>query len=202
MRFLPSASGRESRQAASSRGLPVAFSRHDGIYRADGVCRPQGAAVPPPAGRPRASGFALPMVGQVVRLTPFVRDMFEKARALGMRLLRDREVSRSDVSLPLVNLGRVTASRSGPGQALGRAGKNTPCPSSAMSSGRLFLDRVARQQSPSPLRRHPQISTHSPEAPAKGDISTLPGRGHFYFALTGQFAGLTIWVRRCILFAI
>ena len=28
----------------------------------------------------------------------------------------------------------------GPGQAIGRAGRNTPCPSSAMSSGRLFLD--------------------------------------------------------------
>jgi hypothetical protein len=55
-----------------------------------------------------------------------------------------------------------------------------------MSSGRLFLDRVARQQSPSPLPRHPQINTHSREAQAKGDISTLPARGHFYFALTAS----------------
>jgi hypothetical protein len=53
-----------------------------------------------------------------------------------------------------------------------------------MSSGRLFLDRVARQQSPSLLHRHPQINMHSREAQAKGDISTLPGRRHFYFALT------------------
>jgi hypothetical protein len=53
-----------------------------------------------------------------------------------------------------------------------------------MSSGRLFLDRVARQQSPSPLHRHPQIIMHSRQAHAKGDISTLPGRRHFYFALT------------------
>jgi len=30
-----------------------------------------------------------------------------------------------------------------------------------MSSGRLFLDRVARQQSPSPLYRQPQHNTHS-----------------------------------------
>jgi hypothetical protein len=44
-----------------------------------------------------------------------------------------------------------------------------------MSSGRLFLDRVGRHQSPSPLHRHEQINTHSPEAQAKGDISTLPG---------------------------
>ena len=46
--------------------------------------------------------------------------------------------------------------------------------SSAMSSGRLFLDRVARQQSPSPLHRHTQLNTHPPKVRAKGDISTLP----------------------------
>jgi hypothetical protein len=48
-----------------------------------------------------------------------------------------------------------------------------------MSSGRLFLDRVARQHCPSPLHRHPQHNTHSSGDQAKGDISTLPGRGHF-----------------------
>ena len=37
----------------------------------------------------------------------------------------------------------------------GRDGRSAPCPSSAMSSDRLFLDRVARQQSPSPLHRQP-----------------------------------------------
>src|SRR5947208_15648187 len=59
-----------------------------------------------------------------------------------------------------------------------------------MSSGRLFLDRVARQQGPSPLHRHPQINTHSQGVQAKGDISTLPGRRHFYFALTDVVPGL------------
>jgi hypothetical protein len=53
-----------------------------------------------------------------------------------------------------------------------------------MSSDRLFLDRVARQQSPSPLHRYPQINMHSRQAQDKGDISTLPGGRHFYFALT------------------
>jgi hypothetical protein len=53
-----------------------------------------------------------------------------------------------------------------------------------MSSDRLFLDRVGRHQSPSPLHRQPQNNMHSAEPWAKGDISTLPGRGHFYFALT------------------
>ncbi len=60
-----------------------------------------------------------------------------------------------------------------------------------MSSGRLFLDRVAREQSPSPLHRHPQITMHSRQAQAKGDISTLPGRRHFYFALTWNNPNLT-----------
>jgi hypothetical protein len=77
--------------------------------------------------------------------------------------------------LPLV--GPVT-------QAKERVGRTTLLSSSAMSSDRLFLDRVARQHCPSPLHRHPQITTHSSQAQAKGDISTLLGRGHFYFALT------------------
>jgi hypothetical protein len=53
-----------------------------------------------------------------------------------------------------------------------------------MSSDRLFLDRVGRHQSPSPLRRRPQNIMHSAEHQSKGDVSTLPGWGHFYFALT------------------
>jgi len=63
-----------------------------------------------------------------------------------------------------------------------------------MSSGRLFLDRVARQQSPSPLHRQPQHNTHSSADQAKGDISTLPGRGHFYFALTDRALALDVTV--------
>ena len=60
--------------------------------------------------------------------------------ALTRRFIRHGGIYRSDVSSHLINLGRDPASRSGPGQAIGRAGRNTPCPSSAMSSGRLFLD--------------------------------------------------------------
>src|SRR6266849_991677 len=66
----------------------------------------------------------------------------------------------------------------------GRDGRNcAPCSSSAMSSGRLFLDRVARQ--------HPQNNTHPSEGRAKDDISTLPGGRHFYFALTPLADSLT-----------
>jgi hypothetical protein len=53
-----------------------------------------------------------------------------------------------------------------------------------MSSVRLFLDRVARQHCPSPLHRRSQNITGSQQLRAKGDLSTLPARGHFYFALT------------------
>jgi len=48
-----------------------------------------------------------------------------------------------------------------------------------MSSGRLFLDRVARQQSPSPLHRHLELTTHFSGGLAKGDISTLHKRVTF-----------------------
>jgi hypothetical protein len=53
-----------------------------------------------------------------------------------------------------------------------------------MSSGRLFLDRVGRHQSPSPLRRRAQITTHFPRGDPKPELSTLLGSGTFYFALT------------------
>jgi hypothetical protein len=75
-------------------------------------------------------------------------------------------------------------------QAKERAGRIAPFSSSAMSSGRLFLDRVGRHQSPSPLHRHEQINTQSPDARAKHDISTLPGTRHFYFALTQAVSSL------------
>jgi hypothetical protein len=65
-----------------------------------------------------------------------------------------------------------------------RVGRTTLFSSFAMSSGRLFLDRVGRHQCPSPLHRHEQNNTQSTTPRAKGDISTLPARGHFYFALT------------------
>src|SRR5579872_407474 len=55
-----------------------------------------------------------------------------------------------------------------------------------MSSGRLFLDRVARQHCPSPLHRHGQTTMHLRHALAKQDISTLQRIGHFYFALTAR----------------
>ena len=67
-----------------------------------------------------------------------------------------------------------------------RREEHAPSHRPQMSSGRLFLDRVARQQSPSLLHRQPQHNTHSSGDRAKGDISTLLGGRHFYFALTSR----------------
>ena len=55
-----------------------------------------------------------------------------------------------------------------------------------MSSDRLFLDRVGRHQSPSPLRRHAQPTTHFPRGNSEPELSILLGSGTFYFALTGM----------------
>ena len=60
--------------------------------------------------------------------------------ALRMRFLRYDGIYRSDVSSLLFTPGACPAFRSGRCQGIGQAGKNLPCPSSAMSSGRLFLD--------------------------------------------------------------
>ena len=74
-----------------------------------------------------------------------------------MRFLRHDGIYRSDVSLLLVNPAQVPPPVGRPRcRAIVRDGRSTPCPSSAMSSGRLFLDRGGRHQSPSPLHRHPQ----------------------------------------------
>ena len=70
---------------------------------------------------------------------------------------------------------RGDASRwSGPDQVKERAERITFCPSSAMSSDRLFLDRGARRHCPSPLHRQAQTNMRFSHAPAKEDISTLP----------------------------
>jgi hypothetical protein len=64
-----------------------------------------------------------------------------------MRFFRHDGIYRSDVSSLLFTPGACPAFRSGRCQGIEHAGKNAPSPSSAMSSGRLFLDRVGRHQS-------------------------------------------------------
>src|ERR1017187_1672252 len=102
----------------------------------------------------------------------------------GRRFLRHDGIYRSDVANALYKPGpayRFPAG-SGPGHKARR--KETRLLIVAMSSGRLFLDRVARQHCPSPLHRHGQTNTTSLQPSSKQDISTLQRIGHFYFALT------------------
>ena len=69
----------------------------------------------------------------------------------------------------------------GPGKRTRRKGR-APSHRPQMSSDRLFLDRVGRHQSPSPLYRHPKFNMHFQRPRQKvtfllcqqGDISTLP----------------------------
>jgi hypothetical protein len=97
------------------------------------------------------------------------------------------------------DVASVSSSNQTPGRDRAASRQSAPSPGSRtcredhalshrpqMSSDRLFLDRVGRHQSPSPLHRHEQINTHSRKAPAQNDISTLPRGRHFYFALTPQ----------------
>jgi len=117
---------------------------------------PNRSAVPPPDGRPPRLRLPHREFTRFCRRLLSFAARFKKARALEMRLFRHGGIYRSDVSSHLINLGRCTrfTVRSEPGYRTRR--KNTPCPSSAMSSGRLFLDRVARQHCPSPL--HPALA--------------------------------------------
>ena len=81
----------------------------------------------------------------------------------------------------------------GPGSRTWRE-DHAPSHRPQMSSGRLFLDRVARQHCPSPLHRQPEHNMHSAAPRTKGDISTLPAGGHFYFALTSPICQTTAQV--------
>ena len=118
---------------------------------------------------------------------------YEIPRAPGMRFLRHGRIYQSDVGLLLPQLGPGSPPPAGrPRTQAGRARReDRALLIVSMSSGRLFLDRVGRHQSPSPLHRHAQIITRSPEARPKGDIFTLPGTRHFYFALTDEFLVLS-----------
>jgi hypothetical protein len=79
--------------------------------------------------------------------------------AIRMRFFRHDGIFRSDVVQTATNpgAGPLPPPAGRPrAQVKERVGRTTPFSSSAMSSGRLFLDRVGRHQSPSPLRRHGQ----------------------------------------------
>ena len=101
-----------------------------------------------------ALGYRPPVEFEQHRLPLPATRAPKNVKAPQMRFFRHGGIYRSDVSSLLFKPGAgARLPRSARCQGIGQAGKNTPCPSSAMSSGRLFLDRVGRHQSPSPLHR-------------------------------------------------
>jgi hypothetical protein len=104
--------------------------------------------------------------------------------------------SKAPMCFPAENLARIYRIPVGSGPDHEARRKETRLPIVAMSSGRLFLDRVGRHQRPSPLHRHTQTNIHFQKPGDKHDVSTLPGGRHFYFALTSPPVSLT---RRCSL---
>jgi len=162
------------------------FGEACGIYRSDGMVKTirQIRPMPPPVGRPRGSGPHRELMMTSCSRLLSLADWLQNARALVKRIFQASRKLSVRCVVTSFTPGACPAFRSGRCQGIEHAGKNVLCPSSAMSSGRLFLDRVARQHCPSPLHRHPQITMHSPAAQRKGDISILQRRGHFYFALT------------------
>jgi len=79
--------------------------------------------------------------------------------ALNKRFRRHAGIYRSDVSFLLVNLGQSTASRSGPGQAIGRAGSYHALPIVHDEFWPAIPQRGARQHGPFPLHRRTQLKS-------------------------------------------
>ena len=90
-------------------------------------------------------------------------DSKNNTEASGMRFLRHGGIYHPDVAFKIKTKpwgGTVPPPAGRPrAQVKERAGRITPSSSSVMSSGRLFLDRVARQHGPSPLHRQPDHKT-------------------------------------------
>jgi hypothetical protein len=117
--------------------------------------------------------------------------------AIGVRFLGMTESFAPMWSFNLLNPGRYAAFRSALGPGIDRRDeRSAPCSSFAMSSGRLILDRVARQHCPSPLHRRAQTNMRLIPNPWKPDISTLQRIGHFYFALTCRQTSRSVSTQR------
>ena len=75
----------------------------------------------------------------------------------------------------------------------GRDGRNyAPCSSSAMSSGRLFLDGLLASRARLRFTGNRRLTCTSQRLWRKGTFLLCWYGGHFYFALTSQFSRLTL----------
>jgi hypothetical protein len=169
-------------------GSAVRFFRHPGIYRSDrGINHPSLAASgrlplvgPAPSGSPGASLLFRAFTAREA-LNGVVKNNRGRPHK---RFTGISEARRFDVSFHLFTPGACPAFRSGRCQGPRTRRKEHALPIVRDEFRLAIPRRVARQHCSSPLHQHEQDITASQSAGAKEDISTLPARGHFYFALT------------------
>ena len=130
-----------------------------------------------PHDRPVSRGILSSLEESLRRCLPRhrFRQLQEQYRAPGMRFLRHvRNLSgpmwfegQDQTQTPGRDRAASRRSAPGPGSRTCRE-DHAPSHRPQMSSGRLFLDRVGRHQSPSPLHRRTQHNTHFPDGQEKG----------------------------------
>jgi hypothetical protein len=150
-----------------------------------------------PAGKPGDSLIVRGGVCDNAFLATAFRNCKEQDRAPRMRFLRHGGIYL--VRCGLKTLGgpsRLPSVGPGPGSRTCRE-DHAPSHRPRMSSGRLSLDRVARQESPSLLHRRPQNNTHFSEPRAKGDISTLLARVTFLLCVDTRGYSIVLTIRPC-----
>lgn len=184
-------------------GPTVRFFRHPGIYRSDrGIHHPSLAALgrlPLVGPEPSGSRGASLLFRAFIARGAFNRIVKNNRGRPHKRFPGISEARRFDVSFHLFTPGAGPAFRSGRCQGLRTRRKEHALPIVRDEFRLAIPRRVARQHCSSPLYQHEQNITASRKARAKEDISTLPGRGHFYFALTSLTIRLTSAAERHIL---
>jgi hypothetical protein len=128
-----------------------------------------------PAGKPGGFSHRWRRVYDDAFLATTFRKCKEPYRAPSMRFLRHCGIylvrcgwkDKNQNQTPGRDRAASRRSAPGPGSRTCRE-DHAPSHRPQMSSGRLFLDRVGRHQSPSPLHRRTQHNTHFPDGPEKG----------------------------------
>ena len=108
--------------------------------------------------------------------------VFEAWRNLSVRCGRTQTEPRGGTETPPA--GRPRA------QVKERVGRNTPCSSSAMSSGRLFLNGLLASSARLRFVGTGRLTRTPRAARQKGTLLLCQRGGHFYFALTGVSLGV------------
>ena len=142
-----------------------------------------GRSTAPPAGKPECLMALVNLRRWLRRQLPGRRSMPED---LSVRFLRHAESIAPMWGLRLGLSWTGGLPPTGASPSLRKRREERFLPIVAMSSGRLFLDRGARQHCPSLLHRRDQINMTFFQACQKGTFLLCQPGGHFYFALTNR----------------